>query len=841
MVPAEILERREVLSGTPITLAQAQTDAAAAQTALNGAVSSYIASMVTLEGQLESETAAHQATFTGSATTAVGFFETAVDGINLNLKNALDPLSLGLSNDTQQIEDDLADDQQDAQDIFNTASATASGIFDAAVIGIDLGFQGDLDAADFDFNGTSTTENGTLDGVINTAEDDFDDAATQADSDFNDTVTDEQSDFDDAEQDNNDDYEDAIDDSPTGFGGIFNTTITGLESTRDGVLASHPNATWDPNVLDPTAVQGVQDGADAIFDSGLQGLIDTFETNVQTLQGTFNDASADAYEFFNDAIEIADQARTDAIADANSDFEDDMSGPRDTHATNMQTILGTFNDAITLATGVRDDARQAAQDAFDSVVDPAITTAEDAIADAQQDYYDWLSGTGANSISKVTWSRTKTVDTSVTPTSVTWSESGTTTSSNGDSSYWKGREQSWMPRLPQGAIAFGSPVVVVLGTVTATTEKFILPLTTTGPNGGAVGNVFDVALRARFDAYVDELDEIEDVYNDAVEQANLARDAAVLGANGTYLTSVYGNAAGLAPFTSGTPAEVFQTAQTAASTAFSQAEGGEFQDYSNAVSGYYMSLMQVIMDPSNMTMTMPDPAVIGGFGQTYLVNSLNAAIDYTQTVGAAWVTFVGAERAADSTRDSSIVLAEYNAARDTENAANTADLGAIDAWNGWAQDSLKIGADFTKEAASKAETRDNKIVTAIKTAVLVVNGQAQIQAKANVVADTTFADSQSGAWDDRIQDEATEDKILTKAAATAEETRTNAIATADGTHASSSADAGESLSNDLSQATVDLEGGLAGEENAMTSGALGLVTTWVSTVAAGIDHQILLI
>ena len=72
MVPAEILERREVLSGTPITLAQAQIDAAAAQTALDGAVSSYIASMVTLEGQLESETAAHQATFTTSATTAVG-------------------------------------------------------------------------------------------------------------------------------------------------------------------------------------------------------------------------------------------------------------------------------------------------------------------------------------------------------------------------------------------------------------------------------------------------------------------------------------------------------------------------------------------------------------------------------------------------------------------------------------------------------------------------------------------------------------------------------------------------------------------------------------------------
>ena len=57
------------MSGTPITLAQAQLNASAAQTALNGAISTYITDIVTLEGQLDSGLAAHQLTFT---TTSLG-------------------------------------------------------------------------------------------------------------------------------------------------------------------------------------------------------------------------------------------------------------------------------------------------------------------------------------------------------------------------------------------------------------------------------------------------------------------------------------------------------------------------------------------------------------------------------------------------------------------------------------------------------------------------------------------------------------------------------------------------------------------------------------------------
>ena len=92
--------------------------------------------------------------------------------------------------------------------------------------------------------------------------------------------------------------------------------------------------------------------------------------------------------------------------------------------------------------------------------------------------------------------------------------------------------------------------------------------------------------------------------------------------------------------------------------------------------------------------------------------------------------------------------------RSTADAANTADHSAINAWSGWGQDSQKIGADFTKAAAGRAHTRDNKIADAVQTAVLVVNGEALTQAKANVVADKDFADVESGAWDDRIHDEA---------------------------------------------------------------------------------------
>ena len=59
---------------------------------------------------------------------------------------------------------------------------------------------------------------------------------------------------------------------------------------------------------------------------------------------------------------------------ADDAFETAMTAPRAAHTAGMQAILNTFDGAIATASGIRDTARQAAQDIFDSVVDPAIAT-----------------------------------------------------------------------------------------------------------------------------------------------------------------------------------------------------------------------------------------------------------------------------------------------------------------------------------------------------------------------------------------------------------------------------------------------------------------------------------
>lgn len=89
---AEILERREVLSGATLTLAQAQQDVATAQATLNTAILGYLNAIVGLEAQLDGDLAQHQTTFDQQSDQAIQGFKNTVDGIIANMDSVLDPI-----------------------------------------------------------------------------------------------------------------------------------------------------------------------------------------------------------------------------------------------------------------------------------------------------------------------------------------------------------------------------------------------------------------------------------------------------------------------------------------------------------------------------------------------------------------------------------------------------------------------------------------------------------------------------------------------------------------------------------------------------------------------------
>lgn len=831
-VPAEVLERREVLSGASLTLAQAQQDVATAQAALDGAIAGYITAIVGLENQLAADFASHQATFDTAAETAIDGFEQSIDSITAAMDAVIAPIEDQYEDDVEQIDNDLQDKLDDADDQFQNDSQGARNTFDAALANIESDLEDAIRDADEDLATTDTTESGILNAVIESEEDDFEADVSSQDSAFNSVAQSEQADFEADEQSNYGGYETTVGDDTSGLQGSYETTIDGLESTRDGTLANFPNTTYDPSVLDPVAISGVITTADLDFQANIAPLLATYELNVGQIEIDYNEDVQNAWDDYSADLETADEERQQRYEDADELYTTTMTGPQNDYTNNMADIVQDFEDDIEAASIARSQAATVAQGIYDSIVGPAEETLTTAIEAANQEYEDWINGVGSNGVTSLLWTRTATIDTSVTPTLITWATSGAVESGN-NTIPWAGGNQPTAPQPPIGYVQQGGPITVINGSITTITEKFVNPNPQPpSPSTGLRANRFEMALLARFEAYVAELDALQEIYDTTVSDANDAKIAAINTAHLGYLDDVYGNTTGHTPYGSGSPADVFQTALDGASQAFNGIESGEWQTYTNSVNNYFMTLMSASM---NGGMPMPDLAALGGFAQTYLVNSYNASLDYLEVVGAAWVAFVGAERGADSNRDQDVIQAEYDCAVTTENAALAADQGALGAWSGLVQDALTIDADYTIENANQEQTRHQKIADAQQSLQFTINGAAQTRALSLAAADKTYADSEAGAWSTRHQKEATEDKTLTHAQAAAEETRINSYAGADADHAVATSEASETAALKINQAEATRASALAGEENALTTGALGFVTQFASDVADGID------
>ena len=821
-----------MLSGASLTLAQAQQDVTNAQNALDASILSYINAIVGLENQLDSDLAQHQSTFDTQSGLAITNFGNAVDGIIANRDAILDPIEDQYDIDVEQIDSGLQADNDATMLQFTNDSQAENNSLTSDLDGIKNDLDGDVQQADSTLSGTDTTETGILNGTISTEEADFDGDVTSENNTFDNTVQSEESGFESDEQANFANYETLLGDDTSGFIGNYKSQVAGFETIRDNQLANYPNTVYDPSVLDPIVVQAVIDGAYTTFENNIAPFVDAYDTNTALIEGNYQGDVQDAWDDFADDMVTAANTRTQRYADADQDFEDALAVPRANYAFNMADILSTFTDDMADADSDRTDDYAQALDIYNTTMTPVIAQYEDDVDNAVLAYEDWENGVGPNNVvTNSTWIRTKTVDSSTSPATVTWTVNGvlTTIATN---TTWGGMASSKEPTVPVGYTLQGQPTITTSGSVITTTETYVKS-NPTAPTG-VRANPYEMALYARFESYANELDGINDVYDTTMADADLARTAAIDAANGQYISDVYGNSTGLAPYGANSPADVFFGTMNVAQTSFSSTEGSEWQDYMDDVNAYYTSLFQQMM-LNNNTMITPNPAILGGYAQTYLVNSLNAAIDYLQTVGAAWVTFVGQERAFDSTRDQGLIQAEYDFAVKQENAANTADQAAIGSWSAFVQDALGINADYTVARAGKQKDRDQSIVDAGQTLLLAHNGAAETKAHSEALADKNHADRSAVVWDNRLQAEAVEEHTLSIAENGAEETRINDRAIADAGFATDGALAVHTRDTRLTQAEVVRATGLTNEQHTLTTGALQSVPQLFSDIANGVD------
>ena len=126
----------------------------------------------------------------------------------------------------------------------------------------------------------------------------------------------------------------------------------------------------------------------------------------------------------------------------------------------------------------------------------------------------------------------------------------------------------------------------------------------------------------------------------------------------TYYVTLYGTTDGSGPFGAGTPAEAFSTALDAAYQAFDAGEQVAFQAYVTAMEGWDAAMMQYFMDEMmGMGGTPPDRDDPARFSKDYHVDVAALNVDFAAATGAAWV---GAEVAADTTREQDIINAQYD-------------------------------------------------------------------------------------------------------------------------------------------------------------------------------------
>ena len=366
------------------------------------------------------------------------------------------------------------------------------------------------------------------------------------------------------------------------------------------------------------------------------------------------------------------------------------------------------------------------------------------------------------------------------------------------------------------------------GRVTTTTETWVTydlgtgGGSSSGSSSTGSGNPWENAKTARLDGLALELAAYQQQYDATMADAGVALNAAVQAATENYYVTLYGTTDGSGPFGAGTPAEAFSNAIDAACQSFSAAEQGVFQMYVTAMEGWDAAMMQYFMDEMmGMGGTPPDPDDPARFSKDYHVDVAALNVDFAAATGAAWVAWVSAEVAADTTREQDIINAQYDFGVKQADAGLQFAQQAIAAEDSAAKDIIDIDADFAIALVAKEGEVADAIADADLTHAQALNAAAEALALADNAASKDQADSIVAADETRANGIAAEETDLTKDLAAAGETRENETASAEA-----------NLINEEAAANVTATAMAASAATNFVASLMGAYTGYIGTATA---------
>lgn len=813
----ESLEQRIVLSG----VAAAQADVTAKQGALNSALSTFQTNVTAIESTLQSNMNGHWNDYNNAVHGSGGIYETfdsdiaSIDaGLTVTLQGRDSTFAATVAPFEQTLEGalDTADGQRDSD--IQTASGILNGSLQTAQTNYDSG----IATADGNFYSAEGAAWAIWDPAFQGAESNFDSDILAADSTLNGSVNSAQSGYDTAEQGFWSTFETNTGDTPGNLGDTYNINVASEEATRQGVESLYPSLTYDTWMLDSDpAYWSLISSADMTFDSNMQTHENDFDTNMQSHQSDFDSNMATHTASYDTAVQAADSVWDNAVygpGGAQEDYDTAISAAEngwDSAVNGPGGIQEAYDNAIMGSENQFYADMSAAEAAFLSTLVPAVTAYDSAVAQAQQDYDDWLDGgTAGTAFSQQTtvvaydffdptvddkWQIT---------TTITATPSGETTTTVATS--FKAPAVSGTP--------VGPPVVTTTSTATVTTTIYSDGISAS-PSPSVRMNVFELALYNRTEQFDTAMQSIANQYYNDYQGLVTTHDATVQTALQTYDSAVNG----LGGF-----ADTYYGAVNSASQQWDTNVQNAENAFYTFESNFWMNWnMMDPMDPLQQEVKNFELAVH------------NANLTYIGAISGPFVTYVTQEAAQNTQLVRDVIQASFDLAMDDADLKLDRSQKVIDLTADYLKDVTDINADFAKADAEKQMNYEQTVAGAENTYLTAQNAAAETRAKDVAQAAKDDSYRQAAAMETYLDGLAGENKIRSKAYADAQKTYSNDVAQADHDWIDSEAAAYKDLTKDWNLEIEDLQNDAVGEYVDLLGDYNSEVVTWTTTVAGGIE------
>ena len=382
-----------------------------------------------------------------------------------------------------------------------------------------------------------------------------------------------------------------------------NTNVASELATRQGVETTNPSVTYDTsNLWNDPAYWMLLSSADATFDANMQSHENDFDTNVQQHQSDFDSNMAGHAASYDSAIAAANTVWDTAVygvGGAQETYSNATTAAENAYSTAVYDAGGiqdVYDNAISNSQNQLSSDIAAAELTFQATLAPAVTAYENTVAQAQQDYEDWLNGTSPGTsfqkdirILSVDFHDPTLLDTLEITTTITSLPSGATVTTV-SYLWWKGLlntadplQRSNVENTIDGTHQSTDPTnfgTLYDGHAADTSRSHFIHYYTVAPSPSVRMNVYELAIYERTESFYDEMQTLADDYAADVQLLQQTHDSAVQAAVQIYDTAVYG---------SGGFAEVYNNAVASASPGWDSNVQNAQSTFSTAEMNFWMT------------------------------------------------------------------------------------------------------------------------------------------------------------------------------------------------------------------------------------------------------------